>query len=108
MPGAGRASRRTATYAKNGRSGRTRLAVVDHPQRLIDHVFAEVVAVLRPTGGCRHVVVDHDLGMELVGLAFEEAVVAIEAARQRPLVERARRRHVPVGARCHLPVQNVA
>ena len=63
------------------------LAVVDHAQQLIHQVFAEVVALIGPAGRVDVVVVDHQLGVELVGLAFEESVEPVEAAAERPLFE---------------------
>ena len=62
--------------------------------RAVDEVLAQVVAVL---GACRRVdavVVVGEVGGELVGLTVEEAVEAVEAALQRPLVERPGRRRV--------------
>ena len=63
------------------------LAVVDHAQQLIHQVFAEVVAVVGSSGRVDVVVVDDQLGVELVGLAFEESVEPVEAAAERPLFE---------------------
>ena len=73
------------------RSVRTHpLAVADHPEELVDEIFADVVAVLGPGGCVDRVVVGDELGVELIGLALEEAVEAVEPATERPLVERAR------------------
>ena len=63
-----------------------------HGEELVDQVFGEVVAVLRLARRCDEVVVADEFGMELVGLAFEEAVEPVEAAGEWPLVERSRRR----------------
>ncbi len=72
--------------------GADRLRVVQHPDRLVDEVLAQVVAL---GGGCRRfaqVVVADELGVELVSLAVEEAVEAVESPLQGPLLERPRRR----------------
>ena len=64
------------------------LAVADHRHQLVDHVFADVIAVF---GGLRlvdHVVVADQRRVELIGLAFEKAVEAIEPTSERPLLER--------------------
>ena len=53
-----------------------------------------MVAVFGPGGRVDVVVVDHQLGVELVGLAFEESVEPVEAAAERPLFERPGRRDV--------------
>ncbi len=63
-------------------------AVGHHPQRLVDQVFAQVVPVRRARRWIDRVVVAHELGVELVGLAFQESVEPVEPAGQRPLVER--------------------
>ena len=54
-------------------------------------------------------VVVHEVGMELVGLAGEEPVEAFEAAAERPAVTRRTPSSCPMaGVRCHLPTANVA
>jgi hypothetical protein len=68
------------------------LGIGDHSQQLIDEVLADVIAVVGPAGWRDRVVVAHQIGMELVGLALHEAVEPVEPAAQRPLVERSRRR----------------
>ena len=68
------------------------LAVADHQQQLIDEVLAEVVAVLGAGRRVGAVIVDDQLRVELVGLALQEAVEAVEAPAQRPLVEGPSRR----------------
>ena len=65
------------------------LAVGQHRQQLVDQVFRHVVAVFRPSRRLDRVVVAHQLGVELIGFALEEAVEAVEAATEWPLVERA-------------------
>ena len=68
-------------------AGRRLLLVLDHPDRLVDEVLGEVVALL---GGRRRldvVVVADQLRRPLAGLGAEEAVVLLEADAQRPPVE---------------------
>ena len=78
------------------------LAVAEHQQQLIDHVFAQVVPLFSRSRWFGLVIVDHQLRVKLVGLTFEESVETIEASGQRPLVERASggdvlgRRQVPL------------
>ena len=49
-----------------------------------------------------------ELGDELVGLALQEAVVAVEAAAERPLVDTGPAADVSsIGVRCHLPTAKV-
>ncbi len=65
---------------------------VHHADRLIDQVFAEVITLIRRLRRLHRMIVAGQIRTPLVGLAFEEAVVAVEAACERPLVERAGRR----------------
>ncbi len=58
--------------------------VVDALDRVVGEVLGEVVAVLVGAGWLDEVVVVHEVGCELVGLAVEEAVEALEAAPERP------------------------
>ena len=58
---------------------------------VIDEIFGDVVAVLGRGRWIDVVVVVDELWAELVGLSLQEAVEAVEALRQRPIVERARR-----------------
>ena len=67
-------------------------AVGDHPQRLVDQILREVVALVGPSRRRDRMVVGDELGMELVGLALHEPVEPVEAPTERPLVERAGRR----------------
>ena len=76
--------------------------VVDEPDGVVDQVLAQVVALLRGGRGLDVVVVVDEVGGELVGLALEEPVEAVEAALQRPLVEGAGRRRVLHGAQVPL------
>ena len=57
---------------------------------VIDQVFADVVSVFGSAWGVDGVVVVGEGRAELVGFAFEESVVAVEAALQGPLVEGSR------------------
>ena len=76
---------------------------------VVDQVLAEVVAVGRRRGRVDVVVVVDELGVELVGLAVEEAVEAVEAragtatGRTGPAAEASSIWH-----RCHLPTAKVA
>jgi hypothetical protein len=73
-----------------------------HPERLVDEIFGDVISVVRTRRWIDRVVVADELGMELVGLTFEEAVEAIESLAERPVLERAgggallHRRQVPL------------
>ncbi len=78
------------------------LVVVDHQQQLIDQVFGEVVALRRRGRRIDVRVVPHEFGVELIGLAREEAVEALEASGQRPLIERASGGHM--GPRSQVPL----
>ncbi len=78
------------------------LVVVDHQQELVHQVLGEVVALL---WRCRRIdvgVISHQLGMELIGLARQEAVEAFEAPTERPVVERPR--GGDIGARHQMPL----
>ncbi len=88
-----RSVRRTERHVREERAiGPHTLAVADHLHQLVDHVFADVIAVFGTTRRFDRVVVAHQFGVELIGLTFEEPVEPIEAASERPLVERAGRR----------------
>jgi hypothetical protein len=69
---------------------------------MIGQVLAEVAALLGGARLVRRAVVEREVGVPLVGLAAQEAVVALEPAAQRPAVQRAgggvllRRRQVPL------------
>lgn len=60
----------------------------DHLEGPVDQVLAQVVAVLGCRGRVDVVVVDGERRVELVGLAVEEPVEAVEAPPEGPLVER--------------------
>ena len=84
MRGVGRAEGQVEEHRSIGADA-DRVGV--HRQRSIDQVLREVVAVLGCRWGSDHVVVGDQVGMELVGLAVEESVEAVEAATEGPLVE---------------------
>ena len=88
--------------------GPDRLQVADPAGRLVDDVLGDVVAVLGATRRVDVAVVARELGMELVGLALQEAVEAVEALLQRPVVCGPAAEHSSIGARCHLPAAYVA
>ena len=69
------------------------LGVGDHRRGLLDQVGGQVVALLRSGLGFGLGVVPHEFGVVLVGVAAEEAVVALESTAQRPAVIGARRGH---------------
>ena len=60
----------------------------DEADRLVDQIGRQVIAVRIDAGRIDMGVVGHEFGRELVGLGIEEAVEAIEAAAERPAVER--------------------
>ena len=74
--------------------GPDREAVAREQQRMINEILAEVVALFGALRRLNVMVVVDELGAELVGLAVEESVEAIEAATERPLVERSGRRRL--------------
>ena len=75
-----------------GLGGVDLLGVGDELDRLVHQVLAEVVPLLRGARRLHLVVVVHQIRIPLAGVAAEEAVEALEAAPQRPPVERARGR----------------
>ena len=74
--------------------GRGGAQVLHEQDRLVGQVLGEVVALLRRARRLDEVVVVHELGVVLVGLAAHEPVEALEAAAERPLVARAAHRHL--------------
>ena len=74
--------------------GPDRDRVVDESQRVVDQVFAQVIAVFGRRRWFDRVVVVDELGIELVGLTLEEPVVAVEAPLAGPLVVGPGRRRV--------------
>ena len=76
--------------------------VVDEADGVVDQILAQVVALVGGGGRLDVMVVMDQVGGELVGLPLEEAVEAVEAALERPLVEGAGRRGVVHGAQVPL------
>ncbi len=62
------------------------LAVADEADRLVHQVGREVIALLRRLRRFDLAVVVDEIGVVLAGVAAEEAIVALEAAPQRPAV----------------------
>ena len=83
---------------EEGPVGSDRCGVVHELDGLVDEVLGEVVAVGDRAGRVDAVVVVDEIRRELVGLPVEEPVEAVEAALQRPLVERPGRRCLVHGA----------
>ena len=73
------------------------LLVADHLDGLVGEVLREVIALLRPVGLVDEPVVFDQIRIPLVGLAAEEAVEAIEALLQRPLLAARARGDVLLG-----------
>ena len=72
--------------------GRDLLDVGDELDGLVGQIARQVVALLRRLRRLDLMVVVDEVGIVLVRVAAEEAVVALEAAPERPAVVRARRR----------------
>ena len=87
--GLGRVVRRMlgaeAHVEEEGLLGRDGALGADEADGLVDDVLREVIAL--PVGRLDVMVVQHQLGVPLAGLALEEAVVPVKAALQGPLVE---------------------
>ena len=66
--------------------GRDLLGVGNEFDRLVGQVLAQVVALLGRLGRLDLVVVVDQFGVILVGITAQEAIVALEAAPQRPAV----------------------
>ena len=79
------------------------LLVQHHADRLVGQVLAEVVALFGPAGRVDVVVVADQIGGPVVGVALEEAVVALETEAERPRVEGPGRRALPSGGQVPLP-----
>ena len=71
--------------------------VADHLERLVGQVLGEVIALLGAVRLVDELVVVDEVGIPLVGLAAEEAVEAIEALLQRPLLAGGARGDVLLG-----------
>ena len=79
------------------------LGVGDELDRLVGQVLGQVVALLGRPRRLDLVVVVDQVGIPLARVAAEEAVVALEAAAERPAVIRPGRGLLAGGIRCHLP-----
>ena len=82
----GRVTCSEGQIGEEGAIGPDRLCVVDEADRAVDQVLAQVVPLFGLSGRRDRMVVVDELGMELIGLPLEEAVVAVEAALAGPLV----------------------
>ena len=85
--------------------GRDRLRVLDELDRLVGEVDRQVVALLGRRRRLDRMVVVDEVRIPLVRLAAEEAVVALEAAPERPLALRRREVHLVLGA--EMPLAHV-
>ena len=83
----GRMGRAQREIEEEGLIGIDGLVVAQKALRVIDDVFGEVIAVFRRPGWLDQVVVVDEIGVELIGLAGEEAVEPVKAALQRPVGE---------------------
>ena len=98
--GAARASRRTRGRGRTAGRGAPTCRSRIQSDRLVDEVFAERGS--RPRGGAGGSMwwlSARELGVELVGLALQEAVEAVEALLQRPVRRAGRRRSTRASAR---------
>ncbi len=82
--------------------GRHLLGVGDEADGLVDEILRQMVSFLGRLFGLDTMIVIDQLRVILVRLAAQEAVVALEAATQRPAIIRTRRRDL-VG-RCQVPL----
>ena len=82
---------------------RSLLLVLDVPDGAVGEVLGEVVAVGGSARRIDEVVVAHELGGPLVGIAGEEAVVALEPEAEGPALERTRRTLLPARGQVPLP-----
>ena len=80
-----------AKYKKKGLPGARLLLVLHHADGLIGQVLAQVVALLGPARRVDVVVVADEVGRPMVGVALEEAVVALEPEARGARCRRARR-----------------
>lgn len=72
---------------EEGLVGEDRLVVAEEVLCAVDDVFGEVVALFGGFGGFDEVVVVDQVWVVLVGFAAEEAVEAVEASLEGPIVE---------------------
>ena len=84
------------------------LDVGNELHRLVDQILAEVVALLGRARRLHLVVVVHQVRIPLTGVTAQEPVKALEAAAQRPPVERARARLLVARRQVVLPDQERA
>ena len=75
--------------------------IADEADRLVDQIGGQVIAVGVGPRGINMCVVGDELRRILIGLGIEEAVEAVEAAPERPAVERTGR--AALGQRRHMP-----
>ena len=92
---------------EEGLVGRVGVGVLDEVDGVVGQVGVEVVALLRRGRLAHRVVVVGQVGVPLVGVATEEAVVALEAAAERPAVVGPGGVALLGGVRCHLPTAKV-
>jgi len=71
---------------KEGLVGRNLLGRSDELDRLVYQILSEMVALLRRLGWLDLVVVIDQVGILLVGIAAQEAIIALEAPSQWPAV----------------------
>ena len=82
-----------------------RCAEIFHEQdRLVGEIFGEVIALFRSGRRIDLMVVEHEVGVELIGLAGHEAIEPLEAAPERPTVAWAAHGHF--GCRREVPLTN--
>ena len=87
---------------EEGLARRSLLLVLHHADGLIGQVLAQVVPVLGPARWLDVVVVAQQVRGPMVGVALQEAVVALEPEAERPGVEGTGGRALP--ARCEVPL----
>ena len=77
------------------------------PMALSTRILGQVVALFRSFLGFHAVVIVNQLGVVLVRVSTEEAIVTLEASPQWPAIIRAGRRGLIPGVRCHFPSAKV-
>ena len=73
------------------------MLVLHHADGLVGQVLAQVIALLGPARRLDVVIVTDQVGGPVIGVALQEAVVALEPEAERPRVEGAGRRALPAG-----------
>ena len=86
-----RMSRAEGQVEKERPLGHQRFGVANETYRAVDDILGHVIALFDRAGRIDEVIVGGQLGIELIGFSLQEAVVAIESALQRPVVQRTRR-----------------